>query len=110
MSTVGGSDESEPMDERAGSGSLDDERELDTVEPGPESLELRLVLLCGRSGFKAAELNGGMTPNGRPDGPLGTAPAELGRRLVLFATANESLSRWSTTSRATNLGTAWGGA
>ena len=34
----------------AGRGSRDDERDDETMEPGAESLELRLVLLCGRSG------------------------------------------------------------
>ena len=47
-----------------GSGSRDDERD-DMIDPGAESLELRLVLLCGRSGAGTALLRGGMTPNGR---------------------------------------------
>ena len=53
-----------------GSGSRDDERD-DTIDPGAESLELRLVLLWGRSGAGTALLRGGMTPNGRTWSPGG---------------------------------------
>lgn len=81
--TVGGIGTIEGNEERGGKGSLDDERDEDTVEPGAESLELRLVLLWGRSGAELAELKGGMTPNGRPPWPLDKGPAEPGRTFDL---------------------------
>lgn len=74
---------SEEIEDKGGKGSLDEDREDDTVEPGAESLELRLVLLWGLSGAEPALLSGGMTPSGRPLGPLGKAPAEPGRKLDL---------------------------
>lgn len=80
---VGGNAPNEANDESGGNGSLDDEREEDTVDPGAESLELKLVLLCGLSGAEVPELRGGMTPNGRPTCPLGKAPAEPGRKFDL---------------------------
>lgn len=60
--------------DRAGRGSRDDDREDDIVDPGAESLELKLVLLWGLSGFwtkdddeeAATALSGGITPKGRP--------------------------------------------
>jgi hypothetical protein len=44
------------------------------------------VLLWGRSGAEVAELKGGMTPNGRPVGPLDNAPADPGRKFDLINT------------------------
>lgn len=73
----------------AGSGSREDDREEDMVEPGAESLELKLVLLCGLSGLviradeEAVAISGGITPNGRPAEPVGTAPAEPGLKFDL---------------------------
>ena len=80
-SPVGGIAPIEAKEERGGKGSLEDDLDEDTVEPGAESLELRLVLLWGLSG--AELLNGGITPNGRPVDPPGNAPAEPGRKFDL---------------------------
>lgn len=60
------------MDVTDGSGSRDEEREDDIMEPGAESLELKLVLLCGRSGADRLDADddpttGAMTPNGLLD-------------------------------------------
>lgn len=85
-----------------GSGSLEEDREDETVDPGPESLlELRLVLLCGLSGWAAGGkatalncpagggmkdalvVNGGITPNGRPVEDEGIDPADPERRFDL---------------------------
>jgi len=66
----------EGTDGTTGIGSLDEERE-DTIDPGVESLELRLVLLCGRSGYGLLLFNGVITPNGRFEA-LAT-----GRRFIL---------------------------
>ena len=79
---------------REGRGSFDDEREDETIDPGVESLELRLVLLCGRSGFELLlALNGDMTPRGRLEGFCDVLDPERGFDLGMFEEIMSKLIR-----------------